>query len=67
VDNLVNNGTGIKYFHSNSTLADSTATGVDSVAVGPTASATATNAMALGNGATAGTANSVALGSGATT
>ncbi|WP_446432624.1 YadA-like family protein [Pseudomonas sp. 1152_12] len=65
--NNINNGAGIKYFHSNSTLADSTATGVDSVAVGPTASATATNAMALGNGATAGTANSVALGSGATT
>ncbi|MDF3201815.1 YadA-like family protein [Pseudomonas sp. 1912-s] len=67
VNNIVNNGAGIKYFHANSTLADSTATGTNSVAVGPTASATATNAMALGNGATAGTANSVALGSGATT
>ncbi|WP_273879728.1 YadA-like family protein [Pseudomonas shahriarae] len=65
--NNINNGAGIKYFHANSTLADSTATGVDSVAVGPTASSTATNAVALGNGATAGTANSVALGSGATT
>ena len=65
--NNINNGAGIKYFHANSTLADSTATGVDSVAVGPTASATATNALALGNGATAGTVNSVALGSGATT
>ncbi|MFT0477779.1 hypothetical protein ACMSI6_28360, partial [Pseudomonas antarctica] len=64
IGNLVNNGTGIKYFHSNSTLADSTATGTESVAVGPTASATATNALALGNGATAGSANSVALGSG---
>ncbi len=65
--NNINNGAGIKYFHANSTLADSTATGTDSVAVGPTASSTATNAVALGNGATAGTANSVALGSGATT
>ncbi|WP_305729341.1 YadA-like family protein [Pseudomonas sp. D2002] len=65
--NNIATGAGIKYFHTNSTLADSTATGTDSVAVGPTASATATNAMALGNGATAGTANSVALGSGATT
>ncbi|WP_305887514.1 MULTISPECIES: YadA-like family protein [unclassified Pseudomonas] len=63
--NNINNGAGIKYFHTNSTLADSTATGTDSVAVGPTANATATNAVALGNGATAGSANSVALGSGA--
>ncbi|WP_306674801.1 ESPR-type extended signal peptide-containing protein [Pseudomonas sp. T8] len=67
LNNIVNNGAGIKYFHTNSTLADSTATGTNSVAVGPTASATATNAVALGNGATAGTANSVALGSGAIT
>ncbi|MDP9505186.1 YadA-like family protein [Pseudomonas protegens] len=65
--NNINNGAGIKYFHANSTLADSTATGVDSVAVGPTASSTATNAVALGNGATAGSANSVALGSGSST
>ncbi|WP_456320527.1 YadA-like family protein [Pseudomonas chlororaphis] len=62
--NNINNGAGIKYFHANSTLADSTAIGTDSVAVGPTASSTATNAVALGNGATAGSANSVALGSG---
>ncbi|WP_272900292.1 YadA-like family protein [Pseudomonas sp. ADAK2] len=67
VDSLLNNGTGIKYFHSNSTLADSTATGLDSVSVGPTANASATNAVAIGNGAVAGTANSVALGNGATT
>jgi len=63
--NNINNGAGIKYFHSNSTLADSTATGTDSVAVGPVASSTAANAVALGNGATAGSADSVALGSGA--
>ncbi|VEC00516.1 Adhesin yadA precursor [Cedecea lapagei] len=67
LNNIVNNGTGIKYFHANSLLADSFATGTDSVAVGPSASATAANALALGNGATAGTANSVALGSGAVT
>ncbi|QOY72982.1 YadA-like family protein [Pseudomonas sp. OST1909] len=67
VNNLVNNGTGIKYFHSNSTLADSSATGQDSVAVGPAASSTAANAVAIGNGAVAGTANSIALGNGATT
>ncbi|MBD8093243.1 hypothetical protein IFT48_24930, partial [Pseudomonas fluorescens] len=62
--NNINNGAGIKYFHANSTLADSTATGVDSIALGPTASSTANNTVALGNGATAGSANSVALGSG---
>ncbi|WP_219097695.1 S-layer family protein [Pseudomonas sp. UMAB-40] len=67
VDSLVNNGAGIKYFHSNSVLADSTATGTDSVAVGPAASSTATNAVAIGNGAVASVANSLALGNGATT
>ncbi|WP_310810807.1 YadA-like family protein [Pseudomonas sp. N3-W] len=67
VNNLVNNGAGIKYFHANSILADSTATGQDSVAVGPAASSTATNAVAIGNGAVAGTSNSIALGNGATT
>ncbi|MGF6154528.1 hypothetical protein [Pseudomonas fluorescens] len=67
VDGLVNNGAGIKYFHANSTLADSSATGQDSVAVGPAASSTAANAIAIGNGAVAGTANSIALGNGATT
>ncbi|AZC63768.1 hypothetical protein PCL1391_3037 [Pseudomonas chlororaphis subsp. piscium] len=64
VDNLVNNGAGIKYFHSNSTLADSNATGQDSVAMGPTAVSGGANSVALGNGATASFDNSVALGSG---
>ena len=67
VNNIVNNGTGIKYFHTSSILADSLASGTDSVAVGPAATASASNAMALGNGATATIADSVALGSGATT
>ncbi|AZC96056.1 hypothetical protein C4K28_3328 [Pseudomonas chlororaphis subsp. piscium] len=64
VDNLVNNGTGIKYFHSNSTLADSSATGQDSVAMGPAAVSGGANSVALGNGATAGFDDSIALGSG---
>nr|WP_325051427.1 YadA-like family protein [Pseudomonas chlororaphis] len=64
LDNLVNNGAGIKYFHSNSTLADSSATGQDSVAMGPTAVSGGANSVALGNGATAGVDNSVALGAG---
>nr|WP_279382193.1 YadA-like family protein [Pseudomonas fluorescens] len=64
VDGLVNNGAGIKYFHSNSTLADSSATGQDSVAMGPAAVSAGVNSVALGNGASAGFANSVALGNG---
>ncbi|TLG90859.1 hypothetical protein FEM54_15720 [Pseudomonas edaphica] len=65
--NIINNGAGIKYFHSNSALGDSTATGTDSVAIGPVATASADNAIALGNGANASIANSLALGNGATT
>ncbi|MPR64360.1 hypothetical protein D7027_21550 [Ochrobactrum intermedium] len=81
MDGAINGGTGIKYFHANSTLADSQATGTDSVAVGPAstasgtgsiamgngAGATADNSVAIGNGASASEANSVALGSGSTT
>ncbi|WP_041741065.1 ESPR-type extended signal peptide-containing protein [Collimonas fungivorans] len=63
----INNGGGIKYFHASSTLADSTATGTDSVAVGPTANASATDAMALGHGSAATNAGAVALGAGSTT
>nr|WP_305880238.1 YadA-like family protein [Pseudomonas sp. B3(2017)] len=68
VDNLVNNGTGIKYFHSNSTLADSSATGQDSVAIGPLASATLANGVALGSNssATGATLGNAAYGVGGT-
>ncbi|AMP05788.1 hep_Hag family protein [Collimonas pratensis] len=65
--NNISNGGGIKYFHANSTLADSTATGTDSVAVGPAAVATGAGSFAAGNGATANNANDVALGAGSTT
>ena len=72
---------GIKYFHVNSTLADASASGTDSVAIGPVATAggqgsvalgnasaaTATNATAIGTGANASMANSIALGAGAST
>ena len=61
------NSQGTKYFHTNSTAADSQALGTDSTAIGPNAVATATNAVAMGNGATASTANSVALGAGSVT
>jgi len=61
-------GGGIKYFHANSTLADSQATGTDSVAIGPVSTAGATNAVSIGNGATA-SANTgdIALGAGSVT
>ncbi|MCG7509402.1 calcium-binding protein, partial [Mesorhizobium sp. IRAMC:0171] len=84
IDNAItniNNGGGIKYFHANSTLADSIASGTDSVAMGPQSVASGTNSvaagngavatgngsMALGQGAQANNANDVALGSGSTT
>ncbi|WP_343161848.1 hypothetical protein [Luteibacter sp.] len=45
-------GGGIKYFHANSTLSDSTATDTNSVAIGPQAVAINANDVALGNGST---------------
>src|SRR5262249_6904374 len=65
--NSPGSSTPIKSFHVSSTLADSSATGTDSIAVGPAALASASNSIAIGNGATASIANSVALGNGATT
>jgi autotransporter adhesin len=65
VNNITNGGGGIKYFHANSTAADSSATGADSVAVGPQAAASGTNAVAMGNGSAASADNSVAIGAGA--
>jgi trimeric autotransporter adhesin len=64
--NDVNNGGGMKYFHANSSLPDSQATGTNSVAVGPAATASAANAVAIGNGASATNGGSVALGAGST-
>ncbi|KLD66005.1 YadA-like family protein [Dyella japonica] len=65
--NNINGGGGIKYFHANSSLADSQAVGSNSVAVGPQAISTGTDSVAIGHGATAGTSNSVALGANSTT
>jgi autotransporter adhesin len=65
VDNTVNNimdGGGIKYFHTNSTLADSSATGADAVAIGGAASASALNSVALGSNSVASRANAVSVG-----
>ncbi|MGA5656468.1 YadA family autotransporter adhesin [Rahnella contaminans] len=65
INNVYSNGT--KYFHANSSGADSAATGADAVAIGQSATASAMNAIAIGNGADASTASSVALGDGAKT
>ncbi|MDB5604247.1 MAG: hypothetical protein JWP25_1147 [Bradyrhizobium sp.] len=46
----IQNGGGIKYFHANSTLADSNPIGTDSVAIGPNAVANNANDVALGSG-----------------
>ncbi|ACC71755.1 ESPR-type extended signal peptide-containing protein [Paraburkholderia phymatum] len=54
---------GIKYFHSNSELADSQATGANAVAIGGNAKATADNSVALGANSVADRANTVSVGS----
>ncbi|MEE9102645.1 MULTISPECIES: YadA-like family protein [Pseudomonas] len=61
----INNGGGIKYFHANSTKADSVASGADSVAVGPNAQSSGNGSVAMGEGASATADGSVALGQGA--
>ncbi len=58
-------GQGIKYFHVKSLLADGSASGADSVAVGPLAEATGASSVAIGNGATASANNAFAMGTGA--
>ncbi|RVI07174.1 calcium-binding protein, partial [Sinorhizobium meliloti] len=63
--NQINGGGGIKYFHANSTLADSSATGSNSVAIGPESVASGTDSLAAGHGATASAQGSIALGQGA--
>ncbi|HEY0335302.1 MAG TPA: YadA-like family protein [Stenotrophomonas sp.] len=67
ISNLASGGATSKYFHVNSTLADSTVAGTDGVAIGPVAVASATNAVALGNGAVSDQAGAIALGSGSVT
>ncbi|WP_454004076.1 ESPR-type extended signal peptide-containing protein [Alcaligenes sp. Marseille-Q7550] len=46
--NALNSGNGMKYFHANSTKADSTAGGTDAIAIGPQASAAGEAALAAG-------------------
>jgi autotransporter adhesin len=63
VDTIYNTGT--KYFHANSTAADSSATGAEAVAIGPRSVASGDNAFAAGNGAQATANGAVAVGFGA--
>ncbi|MGF6604673.1 autotransporter adhesin [Paraburkholderia sp. GAS448] len=66
VTNIVNgieNGAGIKYMHVNSTLDDSSADGVESVAIGGGAQAIADHSVALGANSLADRANTVSVGS----
>ncbi|TDN62918.1 ESPR-type extended signal peptide-containing protein [Paraburkholderia sp. BL10I2N1] len=64
VNNISNGGAGVKYFHANSTLEDSSATGTEAVAIGGNANATADTSVALGANASANVSNAVALGAG---
>uniref|UniRef100_UPI0033653B9F YadA family autotransporter adhesin n=1 Tax=Variovorax fucosicus TaxID=3053517 RepID=UPI0033653B9F len=56
---------GTRYFHANSTLPDSIASGANSVAIGPNAVASGDSAIAVGLGAQATGTNAVAIGTGA--
>ncbi|MEQ5854258.1 YadA-like family protein [Halomonas sp. EF61] len=55
------------YYQAKSSGSGASASGTDSLAMGPAAVSSATNGVAIGNGAKASVANSVALGNGATT
>ncbi|MGJ7583348.1 YadA family autotransporter adhesin, partial [Variovorax sp. RHLX14] len=59
------NDKGTKYFHANSTAADSVASGQKAVAIGPQSVASGTNSFAAGNGARATGTNAIAIGTGA--
>nr|WP_218823298.1 YadA-like family protein [Inquilinus limosus] len=65
VDSSIIGGAGIKYFHTNSTLADSVASGTNSTAIGPASTASASNAISMGNGSSASANNAIAIGAGA--
>ena len=60
----ITEGKGVKYFHANSSGADSVASGAESVAAGSAAHASGAGSVAVGQGAQAQADNSVALGAG---
>ena len=59
---VLNSGNGMKYFHANSTKADSAASGLDSIAVGPLAAASGEAALAAGLESVAAGKEAIALG-----
>lgn len=63
LSNVINTGVDSRYFHVNSTLADSLATGPESISIGGGAQAAFSNSVALGSNAVADRANSVSVGS----
>ncbi len=62
VNNAISGGTGIKYFHTNSILADSVANGLDATAAGANAKAVGAGSVALGRNTVADSDSSVAIG-----
>ncbi|HEY4350464.1 MAG TPA: YadA family autotransporter adhesin, partial [Paraburkholderia sp.] len=62
LNNITESGTGVKFFHANSVLADSQAIGFNTVAIGGNARAQADNSVALGSNSVADRANSVSVG-----
>ena len=58
----MSNGAGMKYFHANSTQADSAAMGVDSVAIGMRAMASGVDSIAMGNNSQATNTGAIAIG-----
>jgi autotransporter adhesin len=60
ITNITNNG--VKYFHTNSTAADSKALSAESIAVGGNAQASGASSIAMGSNAMTTTDNSVAIG-----
>ena len=57
-------GKGIKYFHANSTQADSAPVGADSVAIGPVSGAAGDRSVSIGLNANASGTQSIAIGTG---
>lgn len=58
----INNGAGIKYFHTNSVQSDSSATGGEAIAIGGSATASGGSAVAIGQNASSGGSASIAIG-----
>lgn len=58
----IENGGGVKYFHANSVAADSSATGAESIAVGPRAVSSGAGSLAIGDNSQATQNGAIAIG-----